>query len=63
VAWRGSSGCAYVADAYCPHIGAHLGVGGTVLGECIQCPFHSWTFDGKENGKLTSIPYSTDKCK
>ncbi|XP_035705129.1 cholesterol 7-desaturase isoform X2 [Folsomia candida] len=58
VVWRGSSGCAYVADAYCPHIGAHLGVGGEVRGECIQCPFHSWAFDGKSDGKLVSIPYS-----
>jgi len=58
VAWRGESGKAYVADAYCPHIGAHLGVGGKVSGECIQCPFHSWIFDGNNGGKLSCIPYA-----
>jgi phenylpropionate dioxygenase-like ring-hydroxylating dioxygenase large terminal subunit len=62
VAWRGTSGTSYIADAYCPHIGAHLGVGGEVHGECIQCPFHSWKFDGEQDGKLTCIPYA-DKCK
>ncbi|CAG7719174.1 unnamed protein product [Allacma fusca] len=57
VAWRGKSGKAYVADAYCPHLGAHLGVGGTVENECITCPFHGWQFHG-QNGSLFNIPYS-----
>ena len=57
VAWRGESGKAYVADAYCPHLGAHLGVGGKVAGECITCPFHGWQFQG-ETGCLAKIPYS-----
>lgn len=34
-----------VVDAYCPHLGAHLGAGGTVEGNCIKCPFHGWKFD------------------
>ncbi|OXA56100.1 Cholesterol desaturase daf-36 [Folsomia candida] len=59
VAWRGRrSGVTYVADAYCPHLGAHLGVGGEVKGDCIQCPFHGWEFDGEKEGKLTRIPYA-----
>jgi 3-ketosteroid 9alpha-monooxygenase subunit A len=29
-----------VADAICPHRGAHLGYGGTLEGEGIRCPFH-----------------------
>ena len=29
-------------DAYCPHLGAHLGHGGIINGECIECPFHAW---------------------
>ncbi|CAG7827980.1 unnamed protein product [Allacma fusca] len=58
VAWRGASGTAYVADAYCPHLGAHLGVGGKVSQECITCPFHGWEFEGP-SGRLTKIPYSS----
>ena len=57
VAWRGESGKAYVADAYCPHLGAHLGIGGKVSQECITCPFHGWQFEGS-NGALAKIPYS-----
>ncbi|CAL8128734.1 unnamed protein product [Orchesella dallaii] len=55
VAWRGESGKCYVADAYCPHLGAHLGVGGKVAKECIECPFHGWQFDGVSEN-LVSIP-------
>jgi len=58
VAFRGESGEIAVMDAYCPHLGANLSVGGTVVGDCIQCPFHKWEFD--LNGKCTKIPY-TDK--
>ncbi|CAF4939253.1 unnamed protein product, partial [Rotaria socialis] len=33
---------------FCPHMGAHLGVGGKIRhGTCIECPFHGWTFDGE----------------
>ena len=48
-----------IVDAYCPHLGANLGVGGHVRGNCIECPFHGWRFDG-ETGQCVSIPY-TDK--
>ena len=44
-------------DAYCPHLGANLGIGGRVEGDCIQCPFHGWKFRGSD-GKVTEIPYS-----
>ena len=54
IVFRGMSGLAYVLDAYCPHLGAHLAVGGTVVGEHIRCPFHGWTFDG--NGVCTQVP-------
>ncbi len=43
-----------VLDAHCPHQGASLGVGGSVVGDCIRCPFHSWSFNG--DGELASIP-------
>jgi len=31
--------------------------GGRVKGDCLECPFHSWTFHG-ENGYCESIPYT-----
>lgn len=48
----------HVLDAYCPHLGANLGVGAKVVGNCVECPFHGWQFDG-ETGKCTRIPYSS----
>jgi 3-ketosteroid 9alpha-monooxygenase subunit A len=50
VLFRGGDGALGLLDAYCPHLGAHLGVGGSVSADgCIQCPFHGWKFgtDGK----------------
>lgn len=46
-----------IFDAYCPHLGANLGVGGTVHGDCIECPFHEWRFRASD-GACTAIPYS-----
>ena len=31
-------------------------VGGTVKGDCIECPFHQWQFRG-EDGECTHVPY------
>ena len=52
VVYRAQSGSAHVVSAYCPHLGAHLGHGGTVQGEDLQCPFHHWRFgpDGRCTG-------------
>lgn len=47
----------FVLDAYCPHMGANLGVGGIVVGDCIECPFHQWKFSGAD-GACVQIPYS-----
>ena len=58
VAFRNNNGRACVMDAYCPHLGANLGVGGQVKGNCIECPFHGWQFDG-ETGECKHVPYST----
>ncbi len=55
VVFRGEDGSATILDAYCPHLGAHLGVGGKVIGNTIQCPFHGWRYDSK--GECVSIPY------
>ncbi|MCJ8741186.1 hypothetical protein PDJAM_G00067900 [Pangasius djambal] len=55
--FRGQDGKAYVMDAYCPHLGANLAVGGRVVGNCIECPFHGWQFRG-EDGKCVRIPYA-----
>ena len=53
---RTESGEARLTDAYCPHLGAHLAVGGKVEGECLRCPFHGWAFDGG-SGACVEIPY------
>ena len=55
VAWRARSGRVTVMDAYCEHLGAHLGYGGHVDGEVIQCPFHGWQWDAE--GRNVCIPY------
>jgi len=55
VAWRSDSGQLTVMDAYCEHLGAHLGYGGHVAGEVIQCPFHGWQWD--REGRNVCIPY------
>ncbi|MFQ5417086.1 MAG: Rieske 2Fe-2S domain-containing protein [Myxococcota bacterium] len=57
VLFRTRSGEARLLDAYCPHLGAHLGVGGVVEGESIRCPFHAWRFDGA--GKCVEVPYAS----
>jgi phenylpropionate dioxygenase-like ring-hydroxylating dioxygenase large terminal subunit len=56
VLFRTESGEAKVLDAYCPHLGAHLGYGGEVKGEFLACPFHGWQFDGQ--GVCRAVPYA-----
>jgi nitrite reductase/ring-hydroxylating ferredoxin subunit len=60
VLFRTEAGAPCVLDAHCPHLGAHLGVGGRVREGCIQCPFHGWTFDGA-TGECADIPYGDVK--
>ncbi|UVO10711.1 aromatic ring-hydroxylating dioxygenase subunit alpha [Mycobacterium sp. SVM_VP21] len=55
VGWRAESGQLTVMDAYCEHLGAHLGFGGTVCGEVLQCPFHGWQWNSQ--GRNVCIPY------
>jgi nitrite reductase/ring-hydroxylating ferredoxin subunit len=55
VIFRTESGKVAVLDAYCRHMGAHLGHGGKVKGENIECPFHGFCFNGK--GQCTKSGY------
>lgn len=57
VLFRTEDGQARLAEAFCPHLGAHLGHGGTVQGQSLRCPFHGWCFDG-ESGRCTEIPFA-----
>jgi nitrite reductase/ring-hydroxylating ferredoxin subunit len=64
VLFRTEQGKAVVLDAYCPHMGAHLGYGinqeagqgGRIEGNTIVCPFHAWKIS--DAGTVTEIPYA-----
>jgi 3-ketosteroid 9alpha-monooxygenase subunit A len=58
VLYRTADGVVNMFDAYCPHLGAHLGHGGCVKGEILKCPWHGWEW-GLE-GNNTHIPYIED---
>ena len=57
VLFRTESGQLHAIEAYCPHLGAHFGHGGTVEGEDIRCPFHGFCFNG--SGDCTKTGYGT----
>lgn len=57
VAFRTLSGIPCAMDAYCPHLGAHLGYGGTVGQDTLRCPFHGFQFN--VDGICTAVPYGT----
>ena len=48
----------FAASNVCPHMGAHLGHEGRVVGESIACPFHGWRFDA--SGACVEIPYCAE---
>ena len=56
VAWCDQDGRICVADAFCPHLGSHMGptVGGRVRDGCIVCPFHGFEFD--TSGQCVATP-------
>jgi phenylpropionate dioxygenase-like ring-hydroxylating dioxygenase large terminal subunit len=57
VLFRTESGEAHVLEAHCVHLGAHLGHGGRVEGDCIVCPFHAWKY--ASNGRCVEVPYAS----
>ncbi len=57
IVFRTQSGEYSASEAYCPHLGAHFGHGGTVEGEELRCPFHGFRFDTK--GACVATGYGT----
>jgi nitrite reductase/ring-hydroxylating ferredoxin subunit len=57
VLYRLENGQACASTAFCPHLGAHLGHGGKIVGDCIKCPFHDFEFNA--DGICTKTGYST----
>ena len=64
VLYRGESGKVVMLDAYCPHMGTHIGAsrhsatvtdGSFLEGDSIRCPFHAWRFG--PDGRCDDIPY------
>jgi 3-ketosteroid 9alpha-monooxygenase subunit A len=55
VAYRSEDGMLHVLDAHCPHLGAHIGHGGKVVGDCVVCPYHGWGYGSDGVNKF--IPY------
>ena len=55
IAWRDEAGSVCVADAYCPHLGAHLGpkAGGFLRDGNLVCPFHG--FEYNSSGKCVKV--------
>lgn len=52
---RSATGRPMLLDAWCPHLGAHLGHGGRVEGETVVCPFHGFRFDA--SGRCVATGY------
>lgn len=57
VIFRTDTGALSIMAAHCPHLGAHLGMGGMVVGESIRCPFHGFCFDA--GGDCVATGYGT----
>lgn len=53
VVFRDTAGTAHCLANTCTHRGGALALG-KVKGDCIQCPYHGWQFDGA--GNCTKIP-------
>ena len=53
VLFRDSQGQAHCLSNVCVHRGASL-ADGKVKGDCVECPYHGWQFNGE--GACTRIP-------
>ena len=51
--FRDSSGTAHCLSNVCTHRGGSL-AGGRMRGDCVECPYHGWQFNG--DGQCTKIP-------
>ncbi|MFN7953643.1 MAG: Rieske 2Fe-2S domain-containing protein [bacterium] len=56
VVFRSESGRLAVVGPHCPHLGAHLGHGGRVVGETLRCPFHGFRYG--VDGRCVSTEYA-----
>ena len=60
VVWRAGARLHAWRDA-CVHRGTRLSLGKIIDGDCIQCPYHGWIYDGiirsSENSCAGRIPY------
>lgn len=54
VAYRDDAGEMHILTGHCRHLGAHIGYGGTVVGDCVECPFHGWRWG--PDGTNRAIP-------
>jgi len=64
VVYRGESGNPVALDAYCAHMGTHIGCAKSaalvqnnqqIEGDSIRCPYHGWRYG--PDGKVNDIPY------
>jgi 3-ketosteroid 9alpha-monooxygenase subunit A len=61
VAFRSVKGELSVLDAHCLHMGAHLGYGGTVVEDRIQCPYHGWQW--RTDGSNALVPNQVETIR
>ncbi|MFL9945903.1 Rieske 2Fe-2S domain-containing protein [Paraburkholderia agricolaris] len=57
VIFRNDEGNVGMFEPHCPHLGAHLAIGGKIEGGLLRCPFHNWGFD--HQGYCRNIPYAS----
>jgi len=60
VAFRDTEGKAHVISNTCVHRGGALGRG-KIKGDCVECPYHGWQFNGA--GKCELIPTNREDEK
>ena len=59
MAYRDTAGALHLLEAQCRYLGAHIGHGGTVVDDCVECPFHGWRWG--PDGSNRFIPHQPDK--